>query len=102
LLPASIIQIWRIFSRQIAPTDLTEREILFGNFALGTAIREGVTPMLKKRAGAFLAEESGATAIEYGLIAAGIFLAIIPPVVTLSDNLETTYTQILSYFDNAN
>ena len=26
--------------------------------------------------------------------------AIIPPVVTLSDNLETTYTQILSYFDN--
>jgi pilus assembly protein Flp/PilA len=58
--------------------------------------------MLKERAKAFVADESGATAIEYGMIAAGIFLAIIPPVVTLSDNLETTYTQILSYFDNVN
>ena len=58
--------------------------------------------MLKKRAKAFVADERGATAIEYGLIAAGIFLAIVPPVVTLSDNLEATYTQILSYFDNAN
>ena len=29
---------------------------------------------------AFLADESGATAIEYGLIAAGIALAIIPAV----------------------
>ncbi len=81
-------------------TGLTEREFLYGRFRAGTAIREGVRPMFMKRARAFVADEGGATAIEYGLIAAGIFLAIIPPVVTLSDNLETTYTQILSYFDN--
>lgn len=56
--------------------------------------------MFMKRAKAFVADESGATAIEYGLIAAGIFLAIVPPVVTLSDNLEATFTQIMHFFDN--
>jgi len=86
--------------RQIDPTDLTGREILYGTFAVRTAIREGVGLMLIKRAKAFMADESGATAIEYGLIAAGIFLAIVPPVFSLSDNLEATYTQILSFFDN--
>ena len=58
-------------------------------------MREGVEPMLIKRAKAFVADESGATAIEYGLIAAGIFLAIVPPVVTLSDNLDADATGIL-------
>jgi pilus assembly protein Flp/PilA len=56
--------------------------------------------MFMKRAKTFVADESGATAIEYGLIAAGIFLAIVPPVVTMSDSLNATYTQIMSFFDN--
>jgi pilus assembly protein Flp/PilA len=42
----------------------------------------------------FLKDESGATAIEYGLIAAGISVAIITIVSTLGDKLETTFTTI--------
>ncbi len=38
----------------------------------------------------FLKDESGATAIEYGLIAAGIAVAIITAVSTLGTNLSTT------------
>jgi pilus assembly protein Flp/PilA len=40
----------------------------------------------------FLADESGATAIEYGLIAAGIAVAIITIVQTVGTNLTTTFT----------
>jgi pilus assembly protein Flp/PilA len=42
----------------------------------------------------FLADETGATAIEYGLIAAGISLAIIAAVNGLGTNLKTKFTSI--------
>ena len=42
----------------------------------------------------FLSDNSGATAIEYGLIAAGIALAIIAVVNGLGTNLNTQYTAI--------
>jgi pilus assembly protein Flp/PilA len=42
----------------------------------------------------FLNDDSGATAIEYGLIAAGIAVAIITAVNTLGTNLNTTFTSI--------
>jgi pilus assembly protein Flp/PilA len=42
----------------------------------------------------FLADESGATAIEYGLIAAGISLAIISIVNGLGTNLKNKFTSI--------
>jgi pilus assembly protein Flp/PilA len=42
----------------------------------------------------FLADESGATAIEYGLIAAGISLAIISIVNGLGSKLNTKFTAI--------
>jgi pilus assembly protein Flp/PilA len=42
----------------------------------------------------FLADESGATAIEYGLIAAGIALAIIAAVNGLGSKLNTKFTAI--------
>jgi pilus assembly protein Flp/PilA len=42
----------------------------------------------------FLANESGATAIEYGLIAAGIALAIIAIVNGLGSKLNTKFTSI--------
>lgn len=42
----------------------------------------------------FLADESGATAIEYGLIAAGISLAIIAAVQGLGTNLNGKFTSI--------
>ncbi len=42
----------------------------------------------------FIADESGATAIEYGLIAAGIALAIITVVNGLGTNLKGKFTAI--------
>jgi pilus assembly protein Flp/PilA len=42
----------------------------------------------------FLADESGATAIEYGLIAAGISLAIVSVVNGLGGKLSTKFTSI--------
>jgi len=42
----------------------------------------------------FLMNESGATAIEYGLIAAGISIAIITVVVTIGTKLNTTFTTV--------
>ncbi len=43
---------------------------------------------------AFLKNESGATAIEYGLIAAGISIAIIAVVNTLGSTLNTKFQSI--------
>lgn len=42
----------------------------------------------------FATDRSGATAIEYGLIAAGIAAAIIVAVNTLGTNLNTTFSSI--------
>ena len=42
----------------------------------------------------FIADESGATAIEYGLIAAGIALAIIATVNGLGTKLNTKFTSV--------
>ena len=44
----------------------------------------------------FLADESGATAIEYGLIAAGISLAIISTVNGLGTRLNSRFASISS------
>lgn len=43
---------------------------------------------------AFMKNESGATAIEYGLIAAGISVAIIAAVNTIGSKLNTNFTSI--------
>jgi pilus assembly protein Flp/PilA len=40
----------------------------------------------------FISDESGATAIEYGLIAAGIALAIVAVVDGLGSNLNTMFS----------
>jgi len=42
----------------------------------------------------FFRDETGATAIEYGLIAAGISVAIITVVGTLGTSLNTTFTSV--------
>jgi len=42
----------------------------------------------------FLRDENGATAIEYGLIAAGIAVAIILVVQGLGSRLEATFTSV--------
>jgi pilus assembly protein Flp/PilA len=42
----------------------------------------------------FLRDDSGATAIEYGLIASGIALAIIVAVQLVGTNLNTTFDSV--------
>ena len=51
---------------------------------------------MKKVFSKFLSDESGATAIEYGLIAAGIALVIITVVNGIGTNLNEKYTLINS------
>jgi pilus assembly protein Flp/PilA len=43
---------------------------------------------------AFFRNETGATAIEYGLIAAGISIAIIVAVTGMGSSLNTTFTSV--------
>ncbi len=50
----------------------------------------------------FVKNESGATAIEYGLIAAGISVAIIAVVQGLGTSLNTTFTTIKDKLDASN
>jgi pilus assembly protein Flp/PilA len=50
--------------------------------------------LMKNLIARFVKDESGATAIEYGLIAAGISLAIITIVNGLGTNLNTKFTSI--------
>ena len=49
---------------------------------------------MKKMLRQFIADESGATAIEYGLIAAGIAMVIIPSVNGIGSNLKVKFTSI--------
>jgi pilus assembly protein Flp/PilA len=42
----------------------------------------------------FIRDESAATAIEYGLIAAGIAVAIIPVLTGVGTKMKTTFTTI--------
>ena len=49
---------------------------------------------MKNLVARFVKDESGATAIEYGLIAAGISLAIIAVVNTLGTNVNAKFTSI--------
>ena len=51
---------------------------------------------MKSLAKRFAKDESGATAIEYGLIAAGISVAIITVVGGLGSKLNTTFTSVSS------
>jgi pilus assembly protein Flp/PilA len=51
---------------------------------------------------AYLRNEDGATAIEYGLIAAGISLAIVAVVFTFGDQLEITFNSMENAMSEAN
>jgi pilus assembly protein Flp/PilA len=49
---------------------------------------------MKSLVSRFVSDESGATAIEYGLIAAGISVAIITVLTTIGTNLNTKFQSI--------
>ena len=53
-----------------------------------------ILPFMIAKFRQFMADESGATAIEYGLIAAGISVAIITVVNGVGTQLKTTFTTI--------
>jgi pilus assembly protein Flp/PilA len=57
-------------------------------------LRNTMEAELKREFLRFFQDQSGATAIEYGLIAAGIALAIIAAVNGLGTTLNTTFTNI--------
>ena len=61
-----------------------------GNVGVWRVGRPNQMSMLKR----FMRDESGATAIEYGLIAAGISVAIIIVVQNVGTNLTTTFTKV--------
>jgi pilus assembly protein Flp/PilA len=56
--------------------------------------RKGLRIMAKLIA--FLRNESGATAIEYGLIAAGVSIAIVAAVQLLGSSVEGTFSSVNS------
>ena len=47
---------------------------------------------------AFVRDESGATAIEYGLIAMGIMLVIVAAVTSIGTSLQATFTNVQNGF----
>jgi pilus assembly protein Flp/PilA len=51
-------------------------------------------PMMKSLVMRFVRDETGATAIEYGLVAAGISVAIIAVVQSLGSKLNTTFNSV--------
>ena len=55
--------------------------------------------MLRRFVKKFVRDESGATAIEYGLIAAGIAVAIIAAVGLLGDSLTVLFEDVTTELD---
>lgn len=68
--------------------------MLFANLHRAFLQGEQKVVMMRKLLKDFVADESGATAIEYGLIAAGISLAIISVINGLGTKLNTKFTSI--------
>ena len=68
---------------------LQKEKVLHDARASGLAAKVSMKANLR-----FVRDESGATAIEYGLIAAGISVAIIATVQALGTNLNTTFTSV--------
>lgn len=46
----------------------------------------------------FASDESGATAIEYSMIASAVFFGILVPVGNIKESLNSMYHQIYGYF----
>jgi pilus assembly protein Flp/PilA len=78
------------------PASFTQR-YHFATYRRRTCKRERAMTPFKR----FLQDESGATAIEYGLIAAGISVAIITVVNNLGGRLKNTFSKISTNLGNA-
>lgn len=76
-------------------SSLIEGQDSAGKFYQSFRLRRYRLAMLRKLR-TFVKDESAATAIEYGLIASGIALAIIPVITGLGTHLKTTFSTISS------
>ena len=65
-----------------------------GGFALPFFFAHFLEIIMKKRLKAFIKDQSGATAIEYALLAAGIAAVIITSVQILGDNTNSMFKLI--------
>jgi pilus assembly protein Flp/PilA len=54
------------------------------------------TPAIRPLLVRFLRDESGASAIEYAIIASGVSIAIVGTVATLGTNVKAFYTSVAS------
>jgi pilus assembly protein Flp/PilA len=77
---------------EIIEIDQVNMAVRNASYAIAAQGNKGSRQMPKLYA--FFKDESGATAIEYGLIAAGISVAIIAVVNGLGTNLNTKFTSI--------
>ena len=66
-----------------------------------TCCQQSGVKLMSKLFSRFLKDESGATAIEYGLIAALISVAIITGATTLGSTLNTTFQNISTHMTTA-
>ena len=65
-------------------------------FCTGEPLLKGKDQVVRRVILKFHADENGAAAIEYGLLAAGIAVAIIAVVAALGTELNTTFTSVSS------
>lgn len=74
---------------------------LMGDACFGPSCFEPYGENQMSKVLAFLKNESGATAIEYGLIAAGISVVIIAAVQLVGTNLNTTFNSVATALSGA-
>lgn len=60
------------------------------------ALHQGKDQLVRNLLWSFIVNENGATAIEYGLLAAGISVAIIAVVFSLGTSLNSTFSSVSS------
>lgn len=56
---------------------------------------------ISQASGKFVSDDTGATAIEYALIASFIFLGLVPLIQMMGGSVGVMYDKILGYFDTA-
>jgi pilus assembly protein Flp/PilA len=93
--PVSLIEFTQSKGEKISVSAIVHSAALFGSQSK-CVYNTKENHKMKKLVRRFLDDDSGATAIEYGLIAAGISVAIIAVVNGLGTKLNTTFSSISS------
>jgi pilus assembly protein Flp/PilA len=98
------------YYRRIPAAGLTLLEGLGANFVIGTARGDEASagnhqwskePTMKSLFSRFAKDESGATAIEYGLIAAIVGVGIVVALTTLRNGLSGTFSTVATNMTSA-